>query len=78
MVHQERELNIEELRDFCLSLPDVTEATPFKKISKGRFTIFVFYVGSCYAHTRRMFYNFNIDDFAEAAMKCHPERIAEL
>ena len=32
-------MNVEEFREYCLSLPDVTEATPFEKFSKGRFTI---------------------------------------
>ncbi len=70
-------MNIEELRDFCLSLPDVTEATPFGKFLKGRFTILVFYVGSR-ARMRRMFCYFNIDDFTGVTLKCQPERIAEL
>ena len=30
-------MNIEEFRDYCLSLPDVTEATPFEKFSRGKF-----------------------------------------
>ena len=39
-------MNVEEFREYCLSLPDVTEATPFEKFSKGKFTILVFYVNS--------------------------------
>ena len=31
-------MNVEEFREYCLSLTDVTEATPFEKFSKGRFT----------------------------------------
>ena len=27
-------MNVEEFREYCLSLPDVTEATPFEKFSK--------------------------------------------
>ena len=30
-------MNVEEFREYCLSLPDVTEATPFEKFSKGKF-----------------------------------------
>ena len=33
-------MNIEEFRDYCLSLPGVTEATPFEKFSRGKFTIY--------------------------------------
>ena len=65
-------MNIEEFRDFCLSLPDVTEATPFEKFTRGRYTILVFYVGD------RMFCYFNVDDFTSVTMKCRPETIEEL
>ena len=65
-------MNIEEFRDYCLSLPDVTEATPFEKFSKGRYTILVFYVGG------HMFCYFNIDEFRFITIKCDPEQMAEL
>lgn len=65
-------MNIEELRDYCLSLPGVTEATPFEKFSRGKFTILVFYVGG------HMFCYFNIDDFTSITLKGDPVRIAEL
>lgn len=65
-------MNVEEIRDYCLSLPDVTEATPFEKFSKGRFTILVFYVGG------HMFCYFNVDDFTEITVKCKPDKIADL
>jgi len=65
-------VNIEELRDYCLSLPDVTEATPFEKFSKGRFTILVFYVAG------HMFCYFNIDDFRAVTLKCDPMMMVEL
>ncbi|MGP1435396.1 MAG: MmcQ/YjbR family DNA-binding protein [Phocaeicola sp.] len=65
-------MNIEELRDYCLSLPNVTEATPFEKFSKGKFTILVFYIGN------HMFCYFNVDDFTSITVKCKPEKIAEL
>ena len=65
-------MNIEEFREYCLSLPDVTEATPFEKFSRGRFTILVFYVGG------HMFCYFNVDDFTSITVKNHPERIEEL
>lgn len=65
-------MNIEDFRNFCLSLPDVTEATPFEKFSKGKFTILVFYVN------RHMFCYFNIDDFENITIKCDTSKIAEL
>lgn len=65
-------MNIEEFRDYCLSLPDVTEDTPFEKFSKGRMTILVFYIES------HMFCYFNIDEFSSITIKCSPYDIAEL
>ena len=65
-------MNIEELRDFCLSLPGVTEATPFEKFSRGKFTILVFYVSG------HMFCYFNIDDFSSITVKCSPDEMVEL
>ena len=65
-------MNIEEFRDYCLSLPGVTEATPFEKFSRGKFTILVFYVSG------HMFCYFNIDDFRFITIKCDPEQMAEL
>ena len=65
-------MNIEELRDFCLSLPGVTEATPFEKFSRGKFTILVFYVSG------HMFCYFNIDDFSSITIKCSPDEMVEL
>ena len=65
-------MNVEEFREYCLSLPDVTEATPFEKFSKGKFTILVFYVNS------HMFCYFNVDDFSNITIKCQSSEMAEL
>ena len=75
-------MNIEEFREYCLSLPDATEATPFEKFSKGRFfaersgkaerTILVFYVNS------HMFCYFNVDDFSNITIKCDSSEMAEM
>ena len=62
-------MNVEEFREYCLSLPDVTEATPFEKFSKGKFTILVFYVNS------HMFCYFNVDDFSNITIKCESSEI---
>lgn len=65
-------MNIEEFRDWCLSLPGVTEDTPFEKFTRGRYTILVFYVCG------RMFCYFNIDDFSSVTIKADPAVIDEL
>ena len=65
-------MNIEEFREYCLSLPGVTEATPFEKFSKGKFTILVFYVNG------HMFCYFDIEAYEVVSVKCQPERIDEL
>ena len=65
-------MNIEELREYCLSLPGVTEATPFEKFSRGKFTILVFYVSG------HMFCYCNIGDFTAITLKGNPQEIVEL
>ncbi len=65
-------MNIEEFRDYCLSLPDVTEATPFEKMSRERFTILVFYI---HGH---IFCYFKVEDFSNITIKCCPSDISEL
>lgn len=65
-------MNIEEFREFCLSLPEATEATPFEKFTKGRYTILVFYVGG------HMFCYFNVDDFNSVTLRCDSACIDEL
>ena len=65
-------MNVEEFRNYCLSLPDVTEATPFEKFSRGKYTILVFYINS------HMFCYFNIDEFSNITIKCAPTKIVEL
>lgn len=59
-------MNIEEYRDFCLSLPGTTEETPF-----GPDTL-VFKVGG------KIFALTNLQTFASFNVKCEPERAVEL
>ena len=59
-------MNIEDFRDFCLSLPGATEATPF-----GPDTL-VFKVGG------RLFALTDLRTFASVNLKCDPEHAAEL
>ena len=65
-------MNIEDYREYCLSLgDDVEEKFPFTafKYAAG---VLVFYV---HGH---MFSFFNCDNFGVVTLKCQPERIEEL
>ncbi|MBP1539798.1 MAG: MmcQ/YjbR family DNA-binding protein [Prevotella sp.] len=65
-------MNIQDLRDYCLSLSDdIEEKTPFAKFH-GAEDVLVFYVGG------HMFCYFDINQFDTVTVKCQPERIAEL
>ena len=65
-------MNIEEYREYCLSLgDDVEEKLPFMAFH-GASGVLVFYV---HGH---MFSFFNCDDFTVITLKCQPERIEEL
>ena len=65
-------MNIEDYRDFCLSLgDDVEEKLPFTAF-KYASSVLVFYV---HGH---MFSFFDCDDFGVVTLKCQPERIEEL
>jgi predicted DNA-binding protein (MmcQ/YjbR family) len=59
-------MNIEEYRDFCLSLPGTTEETPF-----GPDTL-VFKVGG------KIFALTNLQTFESFNVKCDPERAVDL
>lgn len=65
-------MNVEDFRSHCLALPGATEATPFERFSRGRFTILVFYVAT------HMFCYFNIDDFKAVTIKGDPAELADL
>lgn len=59
-------MNIEEFRDFCLSLKGVTESTPFDEVT------LVFKVGN------KMFALGDIDNFDSFNVKCNPILAEEL
>jgi predicted DNA-binding protein (MmcQ/YjbR family) len=59
-------MNIEEFRDFCLSLPGTTEETPF-----GPDTLVFKVSGKVFALT-------DLQTFASVNLKCDPERAADL
>lgn len=65
-------MNIEDLRDYCLSFDGVTEKTPFGKFAARFDSILVFYVCG------HMFCMFDIDDFTGVTVKGLPTQIAEL
>ena len=65
-------MNVEEIRDFCLSLgTDVEEKLPFAKFKNGE-NVLVFYVCG------HMFCFFDLNDFQVISLKCQPVRIDEL
>ena len=65
-------MNVEEYRDYCLSLgADVEEKLPFVKFKNGD-SVLVFYVCG------HMFCFFDLNDFQVVSLKCQPERIDEL
>lgn len=65
-------MNIEDFRDYCLSMEGVTEKTPFGKFARRFESILVFYV---FGH---MFCFVDIDDFTSVTLKSTPEEIAEM
>ena len=65
-------MNIEDYRDFCLSLgADVEEKLPFTAFHYAS-GVLVFYV---HGH---MFSFFDCDNYSVITLKCQPERIEEL
>lgn len=65
-------MNIEEYRDFCLSLgDDVEEKMPFGAFNHAA-GVLVFYVNG------HMFSFFDTDNFGVVTLKCRPEEIEEL
>ena len=65
-------MNIEEFREYCLSLGDVTEKTPFGKVARRFDSILVFYV------LGPMFCLIDMDYFNSVNVKSTPEEIDEL
>ena len=65
-------MNVEEYRDYCLSLgSDVEEKMPFGAFNHAS-CVLVFYVKG------HMFSFFDADNFGVVTLKCHPEHIDEL
>jgi predicted DNA-binding protein (MmcQ/YjbR family) len=65
-------MNIEELRDYCLSLgADVEERMPFGAFRAAQGVLAFYVLG-------HIFCFFDIDDYSVVTVKCQPERIPEL
>lgn len=64
-------MNIEDFREFCLSLPNVTEKMPFGAFRWAK-DILAFYVKG------KMFCFFDISKFDKCTIKCDPLIIDEL
>ncbi len=65
-------MNIEEFREYCLSLEGVTEKMPFGKFARRYDSILVFYV------LDHMFCFIDIDDFTSVTLRSTPEEIEAL
>lgn len=66
-------MNVEEFREYCLSLPHVTEKMPFTML-KDRYSrdVLCFYIGS------KWFCYVNIEVFDRCCLKSTPEEAEEL
>lgn len=65
-------MNIEDFRDFCLSMEGVSEKTPFGNFAKRYDSILVFYI------LEHMFCFVDIDDFTFVNIKSTPEEIEQI
>ncbi|WP_289750734.1 MmcQ/YjbR family DNA-binding protein [Muribaculum intestinale] len=63
-------MNIEEFRDYCLSMNGVTEKTPFGKFARRYDSLLVFYV------LDHMFCMVDMDDFTSVSFRSTDEEIA--
>lgn len=65
-------MNIEQFRDYCISMDGVTEKTPFGKFAKRYDSILVFYI------LDHMFCFIDMDDFTSVTVRSTPEEIGEI
>ncbi len=65
-------MNIEEFREYCMSMEGVTEKTPFGKFARRFDSVLVFY------SLDHMFCLTDMDDFTSVTVKADPEVIEEL
>lgn len=62
-------MNIEDFREYCLSLPNTYEKMPFAGFFRNADSLLVFYIG------KKMFCFFDIDKFDKCTLKCDPDEI---
>ncbi|MDE5987261.1 MAG: MmcQ/YjbR family DNA-binding protein [Prevotella sp.] len=65
-------MNIEEFRDYCLTMEGVTEKTPFGKFARRYDSILVFYI------LNHMFCFVDMDDFTYVIVKSTPDKVEEI
>lgn len=65
-------MNIKEFREYCLSMPGVTEKTPFGKFARRYDSLLVFYV------LGHMFCMADMDDFTSVSFRSTDEEIARI
>ena len=65
-------MNVEELRDYCLSIEGVTEKTPFGKFARRYDSLLVFYV------LGHMFCMADMEDFTSVSFRSTDEEIASI
>lgn len=65
-------MNIEELREYCISLEGVTEKTPFGKFARRYESVLVFYV------LDHMFCFADMDDFSSVTVRSTPDEMEEI
>lgn len=65
-------MNIEEFREYCMSMEGVTEKTPFGKFARRYDSILVFYI------LDHMFCFVDMDDFTSVTVKSTPEEVEEI
>lgn len=65
-------MNIEDFREYCLSMESVTEKTPFGKFARRYDSILVFYV------LGHIFCFVDMDDFTYVTVKSTPDEVEEI
>ena len=65
-------MNIEEFRDYCLSMEGLTEKTPFGKFARRYDSILVFYI------LDHLFCFTDMDDFTSVTVKSTPDEVDEI
>ncbi len=65
-------MNVEQLREYCLSLGEVEEKIPFGRFARSYYSLLVFYVCG------HMFCMFDLDDFTSVSVRSTSDEIEEI